>query len=105
MLRQRLRRWRQKPPPPVRAVRVEPRDGYRIWIEFDDGSAGELDLSDSADGVSAAWEDRAFFETVRISPTGAVTWGDDLDMCSDALYMELTGKTVEEVWGLAAAGT
>ena len=39
------------------------------------------------------------------SPTGAVTWGDDLDMCSDALYMELTGKTVEEVWGLAAAGT
>ena len=53
----------------------------------------------------AAWEDRAFFETVRISPTGAVTWGDDLDMCSDALHMELTGKTVEEVWGLAAAGT
>ena len=28
---------------------------------------------------------------------GAIAWGDDLDICPDALYMELTGKSVTEV--------
>ena len=80
-----------------RAVRVEPRDGYRIWIEFEDGASGELDLSDSAFGVFAAWQDRAVFETVRIktNPYRAVTWGDDLEMCEDALYVRLTGDPYE----------
>ncbi len=90
----------RKPAELIRAVRVEPRDGYTIWIEFDDGAAGELDLSGSASGVFAAWEDRTVFDRVRIQaePYRAVTWGDDLDMCETALYMRLTGKTADEVW-------
>ena len=64
----------------------------------DDGACGEVDLSDLAGrGVFAAWNDRAFFEAVRITPYRAIAWGNDIDICADALYMRLTGKTVEEL--------
>ena len=77
---------------------VETREGYRIWIKFKDGVEGEIDLSHLVGkGVFKAWEDREFFEDVRITPYEAVTWGEDLDLCPDTFYLELTGKTVEEV--------
>ena len=82
----------------IRPIAVEPRDGYCIWVRYSDGVSGEIDLSNMAGrGVFAAWNDRAFFETVRVAEGGAIAWGDDLDICSDALYMELTGKSVDEV--------
>ena len=82
----------------IRPIAVEPRDGYCIWVRYSDGVAGEIDLSDMAGrGMFAAWNDRTFFETVRVADGGAIAWGDDLDICPDALYMELTGKSVAEV--------
>ncbi len=82
----------------IRPIAVEPRDGYCIWVRYSDGIEGQIDLSDMAGrGVFAAWNDRAFFEAVRVAEGGAIAWGDDLDICSDALYMELTGKSVDEV--------
>ena len=74
------------------------RDGYRIWVRFSDGAAGEIDLSQLAGrGVFQAWEDRTFFETVHVSEAGAVEWGEDIDLCPDALYTQLTGKSVEDL--------
>ncbi len=82
----------------IRPTEVEPRNGYRIWLRYSDGSAGEIDLSHLAGrGVFEAWKNRAFFETVHIAPPGAIAWGEDLELCPDALYMQLTGKSVEEV--------
>lgn len=48
-------------------------------------------------GVFKAWTERAFFETVHVSEAGAIAWGEDVDLCPDALYMQLTGKSVENV--------
>ena len=82
----------------IRPTAVEPRAGYRIWLQYADGSAGEIDLSHLAGrGVFAAWNDRACFETVHIAPHGAIAWGEDIELCPDALYLQLTGKTVSEV--------
>ena len=79
-------------------VRVEAREGYRIWLRYDDGANGEVDLSHLAGrGVFAAWSDRAFFESVRVTDYGAIAWGEDIDLCPDKLYMDVTGKTVEEL--------
>lgn len=80
-------------------LRVEPRDGLTIWLEYSDGERGELDLSRHADGPAfAGWKDRAYFESVRISEESfSIDWGDDLQMCPDALYLELTGKDVDDV--------
>ena len=82
-----------------RPVDVKALEGYRIWIEFDDGEEGELDLSRHAGrGVFKAWEDRAFFEAVEIPDYDGIAWPGDLSMCGDALYMELTGKSLEEIF-------
>ena len=82
----------------IRPTDVEARGGYRIWLRYSDGVDGEVDLAHLAGrGVFAGWRDRAFFEAVRLTEAGAIAWGDDIELCPDALYMDLTGKAVEEV--------
>lgn len=82
----------------IQAVDVEPRAGYRIWLQYSDGAAGEVDLSRLAGrGVFAAWEDRTFFESVEIRGGRVVAWSDEIDLCADALYLQLTGKPVQDL--------
>ena len=83
-------------PQPVEVCALEP---YRIWLRYDDGVEGEVDLSDVAgDGVFIAWEDHSFFAGVHLGPAGSIAWSDDIDMCGDALYLEVTGKTPEDLF-------
>ena len=82
----------------IRPIAVESREGYRIWLRFSDGTEGEIDLAHLAGcGVFTAWDDRTFYEAVRIEDHGAVAWGEELELCPDALYMQLSGKSVAEV--------
>ena len=82
----------------IRPTEVEPREGYRLWLRYSDGVAGEIDLSYLAGrGVFKAWNIPGGFETVRIAPAGGIAWGEDVELCPDALYMQLTGKSVAEV--------
>ena len=82
----------------IRPVEVEPRLGYRIWLRYSDGAAGEVDLSHLAGrGVFTIWNDPACFDSVHIGPAGGIAWGEDIELCPDALYMTLTGKSVAEV--------
>ena len=81
-----------------RPMEVEARDGYRIWLRYSDGAAGEVDLSYLAGrGVFAAWDGRACFEAVRVTADGGIAWEEDIELCPDALYMRLTGKPNREV--------
>ena len=82
----------------IRPTQVEPRDGYRIWLRYQHRTMGEIDLSHLVGrGVFEAWNDRACFDAVRIAPTGGVVWGEDIELCPDALYMRLSGKAVKDV--------
>ena len=82
----------------IRPIEVHPRVGYRIWLRYSDGVAGEIDLSHLAGkGVFKVWDEPGYFAKVHISSYRAIVWDGDLDLCADALYMELTGKSVEEV--------
>ena len=82
-----------------RPAEVQARKNFRIWLRYDDGTQGEVDLSDLAgQGVFAAWNDVAFFNSVRLGSHGAVEWGENLDICPDAMYLRLTGKSPEEVF-------
>ncbi len=72
-----------------RPTKVEPRDGYRIWIRYSDGAAGVVDLSHLAGrGVFNAWKNRTF-QSVHLTTNGAVAWNEDIELCPDALYMRL----------------
>ena len=83
-------------PDRLRPTAVAPRPGYRIWLRYSDGVTGEVDLAHLAgQGVFQAWRDRKFFEAVGFGSSGAVAWGDDIELCPDALYLQLTGQTEE----------
>lgn len=80
-------------------VEVRPRENYKIWLRYDDGASGEVDLSDMAGkGVFQAWEDREFFESVYLPAHRGVSWPGDLDLCADMLYMRLTGTSYGELF-------
>ena len=75
-------------PRPVEVSALEP---HRIWLRYDDGVEGEVDLSHLAGhGVFAAWEEREFFAGVYIGPLGGISWSERIDLCPDAVYMRLT---------------
>ena len=80
-------------------VDVRAPEPHRIWLRYQDGIEGEVDLSHLAGrGVFVAWEDHEFFSNVRLGPGTSIVWGDDLDLCGDALYMKITGMTPEEMF-------
>jgi hypothetical protein len=82
-----------------KAIEVRPLSGFRIWLRYDDGVTGEVDLSHLAGrGVFKVWADRKVFEAVRVDESGAVVWSPDIDLCPDALYLRLTGKSVDELF-------
>ena len=82
----------------IRPIEVAAHEGFRLWLRYDGGACGEVDLSHLAgQGVFAAWDDRAFFERAHITEHRSVAWSDESELCADALYMRLMGKTVEEL--------
>ena len=93
----RLGQWRDRA---IRKIsKVKALDGYRLEMEFDDGVSGTVDLSYLVGkGVFSMWRDWAAFEQVRIGSSGELLWGDQIDLCPDALYLKATGKKPEEVF-------
>jgi len=83
-------------PKPV-AVKAMP--AFQLWLRYDDGTEGWVDLSDLAGhGVFRAWDDPEVFWAVRLGSRGAIEWGSEIDLCPDAMYMRLTGKSAEDVF-------
>ncbi len=80
----------------IRPVSVKALPNFRLWLRYNDGVEGEVDLSGLAGrGVFAAWNDVAFFNAVRLSTHGAIEWGADLDICPDSMYLQITGKSID----------
>ena len=91
---------RTRPPSPTN---VRPLDNLKIWLEYEDGVEGIVDLSDMKDkGVFKAWNDRAFFERVHIDAKGDVSWGCDysgveFDLATDVLYANVLGISRDDM--------
>ena len=72
---------------------------FRLELTFDNAESGVVDLSSLVGrGVFAAWEQPGVFEQVSISEYGAVEWPGEIDLCPDALYLQMTGKRAEDVF-------
>lgn len=72
---------------------------YRLDLEFDDGVRGVADLTELAGhGVFAAWNDYEAFRMVAIGSEGELVWAGEIDLCPDALYMQVTGRSPEDVF-------
>ena len=72
---------------------------YKIWLKYSDNTEGVVDLSDLVGrGVFSEWNDYDNFKNVKIGASGELIWPCGLDLCSDALYLKLTGKVVEDLF-------
>ncbi len=78
-------------------VEVRYLDGYRVFLRFDDGRSGEVDLAPLLhfNGVFAPLHDQAYFAKVRVDPeSGTIVWPNGADLCPDVLRHHLTGDPI-----------
>ncbi len=79
-------------------IEIKPLQRYRLWLRYEDGVEGEVDLSNLAgDGVFEKWLEPGAFEAVTLDENGAPAWPGDIDLCPGALYLRLIGKRPEDV--------
>jgi Protein of unknown function (DUF2442) len=77
-------------------VRVLP--GHRLAVRFEDGSAGEVSLTDLVPfaGVFAALKDPKRFGEARLDvELGTVVWPNGADLDPDVLYAAVTGRPIQ----------
>jgi len=72
---------------------------YRLDLTFADGRCGTVDLSHLVGkGIFALWNDYRAFREVRIGSSGELVWGEGIDLCPDALYLQATGQKPEDIF-------
>lgn len=72
--------------------------GHRLYIRFEDGVDGELELGKFVEfkGVFESLEDPAEVARVRVdADSGTICWPNGADLDPDVLYAELSGKPIE----------
>ena len=64
---------------------------YTLWLRFEDGSSGEVDIKPSLKGpVFEPLRDIEFFKQVRIDPEiGTIVWPNGADVAPETLYERL----------------
>jgi hypothetical protein len=73
-----------------RVIRVSALGGYRLEVEFDDGTSGEIDLSDRLFGpVFEPLRDEEEFGRVAVDEFGAIAWPCGADLAPDGVYRRL----------------
>ncbi len=81
----------------IRPVNIIALPGYKIRVDYADGVSGIVDLSDSVGrGVFTPLQDEAFFKKVHVGEFGQIAWTDEIEICPDAAYLEITGKISRE---------
>lgn len=72
----------------VRNVKVVGKN--RLYVEFEDGVQGEIDLSERLFGpVFEPLKNTELFKQVTIDDFGAICWPNGADLAPDALYEQL----------------
>ena len=75
--------------PLVRVRTVEPLEGFKVRLEFEDRTRKELDLDPYLRGpiFEPIRDDPAMFRTMKVKD-GAITWDNGADIDPDVLYYD-----------------
>ncbi len=81
-----------------KVIAVHAIEKYKIFLKYDDGTEGIVDLSDAAGkGVFNYWDiNDNFFKVYIDRETDGVAWSSQLDICPDAQYLNLKNLSFEE---------
>jgi hypothetical protein len=75
----------------ARLIRANALSGYRLHVEFDDGTSGEIEMADRLFGPAfEPLHDANEFNKVFVDEFGAVAWPCGADLAPDAIYQRLT---------------
>ncbi len=80
-------------------VDARPLDGYRLWLRFEDGVEGVVDLERqiSFKGVFTPLRERSYFSQVQVNPElGTIAWPNGADFDPDVLYAQITGQPIPD---------
>jgi hypothetical protein len=81
----------------VDVIEVRPVGDHRVFVRFEDGVQGEVDVTElvTFDGVFAPLRDPLRFAEVRLHPElGTVCWPNGADLDPDVLYARVSGKPI-----------
>jgi len=61
---------------------------YILWIRFNDGAEGEIDLKNELEGeVFGPLQDQSLFQTVQVDPElQTIVWQNGADLAPEFLY-------------------
>lgn len=78
---------------------VEPRTNYRIFVRFNNGVSGEVDLKDELWGeMFEPLREESVFMTAHHDPLmGTVVWQNGADLAPEFLFERLSPQTSETV--------
>lgn len=80
-----------------RIIRLHPLSEARLFVEFDDGTCGEIDLSSRLFGpVFEPLRDPDTFAQVVIDEYGAPSWPNGADLAPDAIYERLRSRMADD---------
>lgn len=79
-------------------VACKAKPNHILWIRFDDGLEGEVDLSEKVSpDIFKAWESEEFWQSVRIDPDyGTVCWGTQIYLDPYILKEEILNSRKEK---------
>ena len=78
-------------------VEVRLLDGYRVFLRFEDGIQGELDLEPLLapfDGVFEPLRDHARFREIFVDSGGTIAWPNGADIAPETLYSLVSGRSL-----------
>ena len=81
----------------VRVRAVEPLEGFRVRLEFEDGTQKEMDLEPYLHGpiFEPIRRDMSVFRSVKVEE-GTIAWENGADIDPDVLYYDLRPAWMEE---------
>jgi hypothetical protein len=78
-------------------VTVKPLEGYQLFLRFEDGIEGVVDISQliQFSGIFTLLQNPAYFTQVQIHPEiGTIVWQNWADLDPDVLYAIVVGKSI-----------
>ena len=73
----------------VDIIEVKPLPAYKLYLRFEDGKRGEVDISKIIvfKGIFAKLADKNYFSTVKVNPDiGTICWENGADIAPCILY-------------------
>jgi hypothetical protein len=81
-------------------VEVRHLGSHRLYLRFEDGVSGELDLSSvvNFEGMFEPLKDEDFFSKVAVDKdSGTICWPNGADIDPDVLYARVTGRPIPDM--------